>query len=285
MGLRVYWFSQTFGPGRGLEDAIVALGRTPVRAQLSLRGRPQAGYLDALPRWRLSTRRSSTSCTSRPHRRTRWSTAPVVRHRPCARADDDAQPSALSDEQGFHVYSRRHASRDHRTPGRHALAADLGRAAAVVEPGNIDALASTFARRADDAAELDCAKRTAWSAASRRWHWEHDAERGGYLPSFARRSDESPPGDRPVIKVPPDHYGGIERVVADLADRLASLGHDVTLWAAPGSQMQRQRRTVRPRRGVDQVEQRPERSDARRPFHRRRATLRHRSTTSDGSRI
>jgi glycosyltransferase involved in cell wall biosynthesis len=41
----------------------------------------------------------------------------------------------------------------------------------------------------------------------------------------------------PYIKVPPDHYGGIERVVADLADRLARLGHDVTLWAAPGSRV------------------------------------------------
>jgi glycosyltransferase involved in cell wall biosynthesis len=37
--------------------------------------------------------------------------------------------------------------------------------------------------------------------------------------------------------VPPDHYGGIERVVADLADRLTALGHDVTLWAAPGSRV------------------------------------------------
>jgi glycosyltransferase involved in cell wall biosynthesis len=41
----------------------------------------------------------------------------------------------------------------------------------------------------------------------------------------------------PLIKVPPDHYGGIERVVADLADRLTALGHDVTLWAAPGSRV------------------------------------------------
>ena len=41
----------------------------------------------------------------------------------------------------------------------------------------------------------------------------------------------------PVIKVPPDHYGGIERVVADLADRLTQLGHEVTLWAAPGSRV------------------------------------------------
>jgi glycosyltransferase involved in cell wall biosynthesis len=42
----------------------------------------------------------------------------------------------------------------------------------------------------------------------------------------------------PFIKVPPDHYGGIERVVADVADRLAALGHEVTLWAAPGSHVQ-----------------------------------------------
>jgi len=41
----------------------------------------------------------------------------------------------------------------------------------------------------------------------------------------------------PFIKVPPDHYGGIERVVADLADGLARDGHDVTLWAAPGSRV------------------------------------------------
>ncbi len=39
----------------------------------------------------------------------------------------------------------------------------------------------------------------------------------------------------PFIKVPPDHYGGIERVVSDLADGLHARGHDVTLWAAPGS--------------------------------------------------
>ena len=39
----------------------------------------------------------------------------------------------------------------------------------------------------------------------------------------------------PLITVPPRHYGGIERVIADLADVLKDRGHDVTLWAAPGS--------------------------------------------------
>ncbi|HEY0783321.1 MAG TPA: glycosyltransferase [Thermoanaerobaculia bacterium] len=40
----------------------------------------------------------------------------------------------------------------------------------------------------------------------------------------------------PYIRVPPLHYGGIERVIADLADGLVARGHEVTLWAAPGSQ-------------------------------------------------
>jgi glycosyltransferase involved in cell wall biosynthesis len=39
----------------------------------------------------------------------------------------------------------------------------------------------------------------------------------------------------PLIAVPPKHYGGIERVIADLADALVARGHQVTLWAGPGS--------------------------------------------------
>ncbi len=39
----------------------------------------------------------------------------------------------------------------------------------------------------------------------------------------------------PLIPVPPRHYGGIERVIADLADALVARGHQVTLWAGPGS--------------------------------------------------
>jgi glycosyltransferase involved in cell wall biosynthesis len=39
----------------------------------------------------------------------------------------------------------------------------------------------------------------------------------------------------PYIPVPPRHYGGIERVVADLANALVARDHEVTLWAAPGS--------------------------------------------------
>ena len=39
----------------------------------------------------------------------------------------------------------------------------------------------------------------------------------------------------PFIRVPPLHYGGIERVIADLANGLCQRGHQVDLWAAPDS--------------------------------------------------
>ena len=39
----------------------------------------------------------------------------------------------------------------------------------------------------------------------------------------------------PFLPVPPPAYGGIERVVAILADGLVARGHEVTLFAAPGS--------------------------------------------------
>jgi glycosyltransferase involved in cell wall biosynthesis len=42
----------------------------------------------------------------------------------------------------------------------------------------------------------------------------------------------------PFLKTPPDFYGGLELVVADLASALARLGNDVTVFAADGSKVQ-----------------------------------------------
>jgi hypothetical protein len=44
----LYWFSQTIGPGRGLESVIDALGRMRSPANLHLRGNPAKGYADVL---------------------------------------------------------------------------------------------------------------------------------------------------------------------------------------------------------------------------------------------
>src|SRR5207237_207905 len=42
------WFSQTLGPGRGLDEVVRAFGVSRVRAELHLRARPIRSYLDRI---------------------------------------------------------------------------------------------------------------------------------------------------------------------------------------------------------------------------------------------
>ncbi len=46
--LRLHWFSQTVGPGRGLEEAIEAVGMLDGAVELHLRGNPSMGYSSVL---------------------------------------------------------------------------------------------------------------------------------------------------------------------------------------------------------------------------------------------
>jgi Glycosyl transferase 4-like domain len=180
--LRLYWFSQTIGPGRGLEDAVLALGRAGVAAQLALRGGSQVGYLDAL---------TALAAAHAPHvELVHLPPAPPDAMVDCARGYDVGlaleQMAPLNRQlcltnKAFTYILAGLAVAITDTPGQHALGADLGRAAALVPAGGVDALAAAFARWARDPAELDCAKRTAWTAATRRWHWEHPLERGRLL--------------------------------------------------------------------------------------------------------
>jgi hypothetical protein len=177
--LRLYWFSQTIGPGRGLEDAIAAVGRADIAAALVLRGRPLPGYFESLQRLAQVHAPGLSLSHQRP--------APPDAMIDLARGFD----VGLALEQ-VDVYNHQLALSNKAltyilagvavavtdTPGQHALAADLGAAAALVPVGDVDALAGALARWGRDPAALDCAKRAAWAAATRRWHWEHPLERG-----------------------------------------------------------------------------------------------------------
>ncbi len=57
----------------------------------------------------------------------------------------------------------------------------------------------------------------------------------------------------PWIPVPPPGYGGIEAVVALLCEELVARGHDVTLFAAPGSRSAAQVRSPLEGTHADQI--------------------------------
>ena len=180
--LRIYWFSQTIGPGRGLENAIVAAGRAGFPGELALRGRPNVGYLEALTKLAALHAPQLELVHLEP--------APPDAMVDCARRYDVGlalegmdvrnRQIALSNKALTYILAGLAVAITD-TPGQHPLAVDLGRAAARVPVDDVDALAAAFARWAGDPAELDCAKRTAWAAATRRWHWEHELERGRLL--------------------------------------------------------------------------------------------------------
>lgn len=185
-GLRLYWFSQTVGPGRGLEDAVEAMGLADIPGELHLRGRAIPGYLERL--CQLASR-------SAPHLK-------LIHHEPASPdlmvelCDGFDVGLALEQVQvrnralcltnkAFTYISAGLAVVLSDTPGQRPLALDLGEGALLYAPGDTAALAAGLKRWADDKSLLVRSRAAAWEAARRRWHWEHPDERGALLRAVA----------------------------------------------------------------------------------------------------
>ena len=183
--LRLYWFSQTLGPGRGLEDVVAAVGRCGITAELHLRARPIAAYAEGLVN--LQARLAPS--------------LEIVFH------DPESPDRMIELAQGYDlgVSTEDGAVLNHRlclgnkiftylaagtpvlltgTPAQARLAADLGAAAMLYEPGDIDALATILQRWEGDPNLRCVAAHEARAAARRRWHWEHAEDRGALLDAF-----------------------------------------------------------------------------------------------------
>ena len=180
--LRLVWLGQTIGSGRGIEDAVKALGLANVAAELTLRGKVKGSYLDNL---------FTLARAQAPHLR--------IRHE-----EPDMSRSVVDLCRGYdiglcleqaHVLNRSVclcnkpftyllaglavAFTD--TAGQRDLARDLGSAALVFKVGDIKMFAQGLRHWAANPEGLMQAKRLAWQAAQRRWHWNHPEEEGRLL--------------------------------------------------------------------------------------------------------
>jgi Glycosyl transferase 4-like domain len=180
--LRLYWFSQTIGPGRGLEQCVQAAGLAGVDCELHLRGKALGGYLAQL-------REQGAAAAPR---------LKIVPHDPeapdrmvelCHGMDiglalepgtGENNRLALSNKAFTYILAGLAVAFTD-TPGQHPLATDLGAGGLLFAPGDIKTFAAGIKAWAEDDTRLLAAKRAAWAAARRRWHWNHPEEEGALL--------------------------------------------------------------------------------------------------------
>jgi glycosyltransferase involved in cell wall biosynthesis len=202
--LTLYWFSQTIGPDRGLEDVVRAMGRLPDGAvELHLRGRWQAGYERELGAVRAAT--GVDSCRIVPH--------------PPADSEDMVRLAAafdvgLATETGktpnrqialtnkvFTYLLAGIATLATRTRAQSELTDQLGLAAQSYEPGDVEAAAAALRAWVGDRTLLEASRRAAWDAGETRYNW--DTEKQQYLRViegvFARRPRRAPHGATAAI--------------------------------------------------------------------------------------
>jgi len=184
--LRLYWFGQTVGPRRGLEETIHALGLAEIRSEFTIRGAVSGDYLASLQQ--LAAR-----------------TAPLLNliHVEPASPDDMidlcrpfdvgiavevperlSQNLALTNKSLTYILAGLAVAMTD-TLGQHELGADLGEGALLCPTGDIDSLAGGLKKWSEDPELLTRAKAAAWNAAARRWHWEHPEERGKLISAIA----------------------------------------------------------------------------------------------------
>jgi glycosyltransferase involved in cell wall biosynthesis len=184
--LRLYWFSQTLGSGRGLEDVLRGIGRMGGAVELHLRARPIPSYLDEL---------TSLQREVAPN-------AHLVRHDPAA--PDDMVRLAQSYDAGLACEEPSGLSRQFclankiftylaagvpvvmsRTPAQARLESQLEGAAFGYDCGDVDGIAQILSRFSSEPALRQQAQCAARRAAERRWHWEHPEDRGALLAAVA----------------------------------------------------------------------------------------------------
>lgn len=184
--LRLYWLSQTLGPGRGLDEVVRAIGRAGGSTELHLRALSTPSYFDALQ-------------TLQRH------VAPALvlaRHDPAAPDEmvrlAQGYDAGLSCEEPV-VLNRRLCLANKiftylaagvpvilsRTPAQAALARELGPAAFSYECGDVDGLAQVLRRLREEPGARMQSQSAARAAAKRRWHWEHPDDRGALLTAVA----------------------------------------------------------------------------------------------------
>lgn len=180
--LKIIWFSQTLGHGRGLESFLETVALMKAKVQLTLRGTLENGFDIVLKK--ISAK--SKGRLNLEIKKARFFKSP---EQICVGYD-----IGLSLEQG-QVRNREICLSNKPltyllaglavvltdTEGQREFGLDMGLGAILFQRENLSELARKLDELAFNPGKMLVAKRTSWVAAKRRWHWEHPEEKGKLL--------------------------------------------------------------------------------------------------------
>jgi glycosyltransferase involved in cell wall biosynthesis len=175
--LSVYWFSQTIGPGRGLECFIKALGKIRGGVTLSVRGSDFLGYSAQLKR--LAARIGVTDAISFLPSAPPDEMAKLASQHDVGLASELSTPPnraiCLSNKIFTYLLAGIPLLMSN-TPAQREIAHELGNAARVVDLADPDSTAAAVAAWALNEQALLVAKHTAWRIARARFNWDREKE-------------------------------------------------------------------------------------------------------------
>lgn len=175
-GPSVYWFSQTIGPGRGLETAIEAVIRAESRPHLFLRGTPAGRYWDELRRLA-----AQAGAGERLHF---LDPAPPDELERLGAIYDIGYVGELAKTQNRQIALTNKVfsyllggvpSLASDIPAHQRIASDLGAAMSLFEIGNAAVLAVALDALLLDPPRLAAARTQAWTLGQDRYNWEAEA--------------------------------------------------------------------------------------------------------------
>lgn len=180
----LYWFSQTIGPGRGLESVVKALGQMQVRARLHLRGLISADYRAELQRLAAAAGvadRLHLLAPALPSEMARLAASHDVGL--ALELNEPLNRSICLTNKAFIYLLAGIPMLLSDTPAQRQLAGDLGHIAPVVKLDETQAIARTLDQLLSAPTKLQAARHTAWRLGQERYNW--DVEQHKFLRSVA----------------------------------------------------------------------------------------------------
>lgn len=180
--LRLHWFGQTIGPGRGLEEAVAALAHLPGEVELHLRGNPSAGYRERLEALAGGERHRLFFMPPLEHDEVIRAMEPCDAGLALERPDNGNCSRTVSNKLfSYLVAGLALAVTD--TPGQRQVMSQIPAAGFLYPAGDARALAEGLLNWVRDRQSLRAAQQASWDAARARFSW--DREREKFLAIFA----------------------------------------------------------------------------------------------------